>query len=91
MATDARTEMSEPELLHLFLQRRLAKGERNGSLDEVMAEFAKWRSQVEKVRQMVRQAEESSALYGSKPLRDKDLEEMINEVYEDLAKEGIVD
>ncbi len=91
MATDAKTEMSEPELLHLFLQRRLAKGVRTGSLDEVMAEYVKWRQQVEKVRQMVREAEESSALYGSKPLSDKDLEDMISEVYSDLAKEGIVD
>lgn len=33
-----------------------------------MAEYAKWREQVERVRQMVREAEESSALYRSKPL-----------------------
>ena len=91
MATDAKTDMSEPELLHLFLERRLAKGERKGSLDEVMAEYVKWRAQVEKVRQMVREGEESSAVYGSTPLSDKELDEMINGVYADLAKEGIVD
>jgi hypothetical protein len=68
MSTDAKTDLTEPELLHLFLERRIAKGERKGSLDEVMAEYAKWREQVERVRQMVREAEESSALYGSKPL-----------------------
>ena len=68
MSTDAKTKLTEPELLHLFLERRIAKGERKGSLDEVMAEYAKWREQVERVRQMVREAEESSALYGSSPL-----------------------
>jgi hypothetical protein len=68
MSTDAKTELTEPELLHLFLERRIAKGERKGSLDEVMAEYAKWRTHVERVRQMVREAEESSALYGSTPL-----------------------
>ena len=40
------------------------------------------------VRQMVREAEESSALYGSSPL---DLDALIDEVYRDLGKEGIVD
>lgn len=88
MSTDAKTELTEPELLHLFLERRIAKGERKGSLDEVMAEYAKWREQVERVRVMVREAEESSALYGSKPL---DLDALIDEVYRDLGKEGIVD
>jgi hypothetical protein len=88
MSTDAKTELTEPELLHLFLERRIAKGERKGSLDEVMVEYAKWREQVERVRQMVREAEESSALYGSKPL---ELDELIEEVYRDLGKEGIVD
>lgn len=91
MSTDAKTELSEPELLHLFLERRIAKGQRKGSLDEVMSEYAKWREQVEKVRQMVREAEESSALYGSRPLGDEELEEMFNDVCKELGKEGIVD
>ena len=88
MSTDAKTEMTEPELLHLFLERRFAKGERKGTLEEVMAEYAKWREQVERVRELVREGERSSALYGSSPL---DLDALIAEVYEDLAKEGIVD
>ncbi len=91
MSIDAQAELSESELLHLFLERRLGKGERKGSLDEVMAEYAKWRQQIEKVRQMVRDAEQSSALDGSRPLTDQLLEEMISGVYADLAKEGIVD
>jgi hypothetical protein len=91
MSIHARTELSESELLHLFLERRLGKGERKGSLDEVMAAYAKWRQEVEKVRQMVREAEQSSALDGSKPLTDQLLEEMIAGVYADLAKEGIID
>jgi hypothetical protein len=91
MSTDAKTEMSEPELLHLFLERRIARGQRQGSLDEVMAEYAVWRRQVEKVRGLVREGIESSERYGSRPLSDKDLEDMISEVYSDLAKEGIVD
>lgn len=88
MSTDAKTEMSEPELLHLFLERRFAKGQRKGTLQGLMAEFANWREQVERVRELVREGERSSALYGSSPL---DLDALIAEVYADLAKEGIVD
>jgi hypothetical protein len=86
MATDATTDMSEPELLHLFLERRFAKGDRKGSLDEVMGEFARWRAQVEKVRHMVREAEESSEMYGSSPL---DLDAMWKELDLEMDARGI--
>lgn len=68
MSIDAKTELSEPELLHLFLERRLAKGERKGTLDEIIAEYAKYRQSVEKLRGMAREAEDSIALYGTSPL-----------------------
>ena len=86
MSTDAKTEMSEPELLHLFLERRFAKGERNGTLDGVMTEYAKWREQVERVRELVREGERSSALYGSSPL---DLDAMWKELDLEMDARGI--
>lgn len=68
MATDAKTEMTEAELLHFYLELRFSKGQRNGSLDDVMAGFAEYRRQLAKVREFIAEGLESSAQEGSLPL-----------------------
>ncbi len=68
MATDAKTEMTETELLHFYLGLRLERGKRDGTLDEVLAEFSEYLCQRDKVRALIQEAEESSARGESRSL-----------------------
>ncbi|MCC6494194.1 MAG: hypothetical protein IT424_14370 [Pirellulales bacterium] len=86
MATDFRAELSEAELLHLYLERRFEKGQRGGTLDDVMAGFAEYRRQLKRIRELVREAEESFARFGSQPL---DLDAMWAELDLQFDAEGI--
>lgn len=88
MATDAKTEMTAVELLHLYLGRRLQNGDREIPLQQILAEFPDYVRQRESMRGMIREAEEAIAAGRSGPL---DLEQTIREVTQDLAAEGISD
>ncbi len=64
--SDAKTEMTEAELLHFYLELRFGKGQHNGSLDDVMAGFAEYRRQLAKVRELIAEGLESSAREGAR-------------------------
>ncbi len=80
--------MTEAELLHQYLGRRLSKGKLNLPLDQLMAEYAEYRRELDAFRATLREAEESSARGESKPL---DVDDIIRRGRERLAAEGIVD
>jgi hypothetical protein len=88
MATESSAALSDPELLYQFIGRRLENDGRNESLDLILADFAEYRRQLEKLRAMIREAEESSARGESKPL---DVEDVIRRGRERMAAEGIID
>jgi hypothetical protein len=89
MATDASTAtLTEAELLHQYLGRRLANGGRKEPVDRLLAEFAEYRRELDRVRALLQDAVESSARGESGPL---DLEEVIRRGRERLAAEGITD
>lgn len=88
MATSARTEMSAAELLHFYLGMRLQKGDRNVSVEQILADFPEYLRQRETMRGMIREADEALATNRSGPLN---LEQAISEVVRDLADEGITE
>ena len=88
MATDSSTSLTDAELLYQYLGRRLANGGRKEPVEQLLAEFAEYRCELEKARAMIREAEESSARGESGPL---DLEDVIRRGRERLAAEGITD
>jgi hypothetical protein len=88
MTPDLSATLTDPELLHQYLGRRLDNGRRNEPLDRLLADFAEYRRQLEKLRGMIREAEESSARGDSRPL---DVEDVIRRGRERMAAEGIID
>jgi hypothetical protein len=87
MATDSSTAaMSDAELLHQYLGRRLANGGRQESLDRLLAEFAEYRRELEQLRASLREAEASSARGESGPL---DLDALFARADKRLEAEGI--
>jgi hypothetical protein len=88
MRPELSVTLTDPELLHQYLGRRLDNGGRNEPLDRLLADFAEYRRQLEKLRGMVREAEESSARGESRPL---DVEDVIRRGRERMAAEGIID
>lgn len=81
-------EMTEAELLHEYLGKRLRKGNRKEPLDHILAEFAEYRRELEQLRASIREAIASSERGESGPL---DLEDVKRRGRERMAKEGIVD
>lgn len=88
MATDAKTEMTEAELLHFYLELRLQKGDRKVPIVQILADFPDYLRQRESMRTMIREADDAIAAGRSGPL---DLEQAINEVVQNLAAEGIAE
>jgi hypothetical protein len=88
MATDVSMPWTEAELLHQYLGKRLRNGGRNEPVDRLLAEFAEYRQELDRVRALLRVAEESSARGESGPL---DLEDIIRRGRERLAAEGITE
>jgi hypothetical protein len=87
MATDSSTAaMSDAELLHQYLGRRLANGGRQESLDRLLAEFAEYRRELDQLRASLREAEASSARGESGPL---DLDALFARADKRLEAEGI--
>jgi hypothetical protein len=56
MTTDSSTALTDAELLYQYLGKRLANGGRQEPLDHLMAEFAEYRRELEKVRTLIREA-----------------------------------
>jgi hypothetical protein len=88
METDSPQSFSEAELLYQYLGKRLGNGGRNASVEELIAEFAEYRRELEEVRAKLREAVESSSRGESGPL---DLKDVIRRGRERLAAEGITD
>jgi hypothetical protein len=78
--------MSDAELLHQYLGRRLANGGRQESLDRLLAEFAEYRRELDQLRASLREAEASSARGESGPL---DLDALFARADKRLEAEGI--
>jgi hypothetical protein len=86
MATDSSAPQTDAELLYQYLGRRLENGGREASIEELLAEFAEYRRELEEVRAKVREALESSARGESGPL---DLEALFARADSLLGEEGI--
>ena len=80
--------LSELELLQLFIEKRLAAGGRKTPIDECLAEFRLWREDLERVREEIRPALESSLRGETRPF---DLEALNALVTRELADRGITD
>jgi hypothetical protein len=80
--------LSELELLQLFIEKRLAAGDRKTPIDECLAEFRLWREDLERVREEIRPALESSLRGETRPF---DLEALKARVTRELADRGITD
>jgi hypothetical protein len=88
MATDAKSEMTTAELLHFYVGMRLEKGDRQVPIQEILADFPEYMRQRERMRDMIRVADESLESGRSEPF---DLEQAIQEVVRELAAEGITE
>jgi hypothetical protein len=86
MATDAKSEMTTAELLHFYVGMRLQKGDRKVPIQEILADFPEYMRQRERMRDMIREADQSLESGESEPL---DLEQLIEDVVRELAEEGI--
>jgi hypothetical protein len=87
MSTDSST-LTEAELLYNYLGTRLGNGGRNESVDQLLAEFAEYRDQLQRLRASLREAEAQSARGESGPL---DIEDVIRRGRARLAAKGITD
>jgi len=88
MATELASEMTEAELLHSYLGRRLSKGARKESIESLLADYAQYRRELEEIRAKVREGLESLDRGEGRPL---DLEALFARVDKRLDAEGIPD
>ncbi len=87
MATDAKAEMTDAELLHFYLWLRLQKGDGQLPIKQILIEFPEYLRQRNVMRGMIRNADDAIAAGRSGPL---DIEQLINEVVRELAVDGAV-
>jgi hypothetical protein len=88
MATASSKTQTDAELVYQHFGKLLANGGKNTPVDRLLADLAEYYRQLEKVRAMIREAEESSARGESKPL---DVDDVIRRGRERMAAEGITD
>ena len=88
MATNVKPEMTTAELLHFYVGMRLQKGDSNLPIKQILAEFPEYLRQRNAMRGMIREAEDAIAAGRVGPLK---VEQMIQEVIQDLAAEGITE
>jgi hypothetical protein len=88
MATDAKADMTQAELLRYYLDLRLQRGDREIPLAQMLADFPEYLRQRGIMRGMIREADDAVVSGRSGPL---EIEAAIDEVVRDLAKEGIVE
>jgi hypothetical protein len=89
MATDAPSAtLTDAELVYQYFGKLLAKGGRQEPVDRLLAELAEYFRELERVRALIREAEESSARGESGQL---DVEDVIRRGRERMATENITD
>ena len=88
MATELPSNLSDAQLLYQYIGRRLDNGGRDMPADALLAELNQYQLQLEKLRDMIRTAEHSLARGEGGPL---DIDELLDEMTAELAKEGITD
>ena len=86
MATAPSKTLTDAELVYEYFGRFLAKGGRKEPVDRVLAELAAYYRELEQVRALIREAEESSARGESGPL---DLDALFARADKILDQEGI--
>jgi hypothetical protein len=86
MATDAKSEMTDAELLDFYLGMRLQRGDRDVPVERLLAGFSEYLRERRSMRGMIREADDGIAAGRSGPL---DLEQAIHEVVVELAAKGI--
>jgi hypothetical protein len=86
MATDAKREMTDAELLDFYVGMRLQKGDRDVPVGQILAGFSEYLQQRRLMQGMIREADDGIAAGRSGPL---DLEQAIHEVVHELATKGI--
>jgi hypothetical protein len=88
MATASSKTLTDAELVYQYFGKLLANGGREKPVDWLLAEMAAYYRELERMRAMIREAEESSARGESRPL---DIEDVIRRGRERMANEGVVD
>jgi hypothetical protein len=88
MATASSETLTDAELVYQYLGKLMAKGGREKPVDWLLAELAAYYRELERMRALIREAEESSARGESGPL---DLEDVIRRGRERMAAGGISD
>jgi len=88
MSTDVKPEMTAAELLHFYMGMRLQKGDSELPIKQILAEFPEYLRQRDAMRGMIREAEDAIAAGRAGPL---EIEQVIQEVIQDLAAEGITE
>ncbi len=79
---------SEVEAFHQFLGQKLQNGGCRWSLDESVAEFRAFQSELARFNDSLRESIEQSRRGEAVPL---DVEQLKTEIFEELAQEGITD
>ena len=88
MATASSKTLTDPELVYEYFGKLLANGGREEPVERLLAELAEYYQELQRVRALVHEAEESSARGKSGPL---DLDDVIRRGRERTATEGITD
>jgi hypothetical protein len=86
MATASSKTATDAELVYQYFGKLLAKGGRDEPVDRVLAELAEYYRELQQVRALIREAEESSARGESGPL---DLDALLARADKILDEEGI--
>jgi hypothetical protein len=88
MATASSKTQTDAELVYQHFGKILANGGKDTPVDQLLSDLAEYYRQLEKVRSLIREAEESSARGESKPL---DLEALFARADQRLREQGIFD
>jgi len=86
MTTSSSKPLTDAELLYQYFGKLLANGAREEPVDRLLAELTEYYRELQEVRALIREAEESSARGESGPL---DLDDVIRRGRERMAAEGI--
>ena len=86
MSTEIPGNLTEAELLHQYIGKRITNGDPDASVSDLLHGYVEYRRELTDLRTKVREAEEASVRGESKEL---DVEALIAEVTEQLAQEGI--
>lgn len=86
MTTDNASQMTEVEVLHQYLGERIANGGREAPVKKVLADFQLYCQELDKMRELLREARDSSARGESGPL---DLDALLKRVERRWDEKGI--